>query len=416
MVKKGQKKSSKRKGNVKPAGRPLLKKRPAWPVFLMAGIVLIGFIGGVVLVPALAPGAAGQTADVLRSIIGPQAVAQLESLSFQLQDGINQYRYKVSGGRPQISWQSSPQSVGSKSGDASIAAGPSDGGGMSTLPAIDTGVTSAPDSSSALDWQPYGQVVNGRTVLGRALVAADPTRSYAGVALVRMDLSRLRLNMMPGTKDPVPLSDIGQPIPNQGMVPPSDWNNLVAAFNGGFKAIHGHYGMMVDNETLIEPINGIATVAIYRNGDVRIGVWGTDILPSPDIIAYRQNCPPLIEDGQITNYVDNPSRQLWGLTQTADATWRTGLGITRDGRYLIYAVGNGTTAGSLAEALQAGGAYWAMQLDINSGYEHFVTYQTANSDAGSVSVVQPLLSQMTEDPSLYLQPYPRDFFYLTMRQ
>ena len=222
--------------------------------------------------------------------------------------------------------------------------------------------------------------------------------------------------MMPGTEDPLPISDMSQPIPNQGTVPSSEWNVLVAAFNGGFKGINGNYGMMVDNETLWTPINGMATVAIYKNGEVRMGVWGTDINPSADIIAYRQNCPPLIENGEVTNYVDNPSRQLWGFTQTADATWRTGLGLTQDGRYLIYAVGNSTTAASLATALQAGGAYWAMQLDINSSYEHFVVYQANNSGAPSAPVAQPLLSEMTDDPSLYIQPSPRDFFYMTVRQ
>ena len=171
----------------------------------------------------------------------------------------------------------------------------------------------------------------------------------------------------------------------------------------------------MDNVTLIDPINGIATVAVYKNGDVRIGVWGKDIMPSSDIIAYRQNCPPLIENGQITNYVNNPSRQLWGMTQAADATWRTGLGITQDNRYLIYAVGNATTAPSLASALQTGGAYWAMQLDINSGYQRFITYQTNNSGTGLPLIGQPLLSEMSNDPTLYLTPSDRDFFYMTVR-
>ena len=30
---------------------------------------------------------------------------------------------------------------------------------------------------------------------------------------------------------------------------------------------HGKYGMMVDNVTLIDPINGIATVAVYKNSE-----------------------------------------------------------------------------------------------------------------------------------------------------
>jgi Phosphodiester glycosidase len=402
--------------------RSMKKKPSGWRVVLLStGIIVLAAFCAVVLVPAIAPNTAGQSADILRSIIGPKSVAQLESISFRIQDVINRYRYKLSGDQPQISWDATPQPVAPTPTNTLVTAEPLKNIVPPTALATSVEIQSTPtvqsssDPSSVLGWQPYGQTVNGKVVLERALVTADPTRPYEGVALIRMDLTQLQLNIMPGIKDPVPLGDIPQTIPNQGMVPSSQWNGLVAAFNGGFKAVHGKYGMMVDNVTLIDPINGIATVAVYKNGDVRIGAWGTDIIPSSDIIAYRQNCPPLIENGQITNYVSNTSRQLWGLTQTADATWRTGLGITQDGRYLIYAVGNATTASSLASALQEGGAYWAMQLDINSGYQHFVTYQTNNSGTGLSLTAQPLLSEMSNDPSLYLKPNDRDFFYLTVR-
>ena len=399
------------------------KKQHGWRFFFVgAVIVVIAAFSAIVIIPAVAPSAAGRSADILRAIIGPTAVAQLESVSFRIQDVINQYRYKISGGQAQISWNATSQPIAPTPVSTLVVAEP-----LKTIvppTALATSVeaspsptdTSSSDPSSALGWQPYGQMVNGKVVLERALVTADPTRPYEAVALIRMDLTQLQLNIMPGIKDPVPMGDIPETIPNQGTVPPSQWNVLVAAFNGGFKAIHGKYGMMVDNVTLIDPIDSIATVAVYKNGDVRIGVWGTDIIPSSDIIAYRQNCPPLIENGQITKYVDNPSRQLWGMTQAADATWRTGLGITQDNRYLIYAVGNATTTPSLASALQAGGAYWAMQLDINSGYERFITYQPNNSGTGLPLTPQPLLSEMKSDPSVYLTPSDRDFFYMTVRQ
>ena len=397
-------------------------KQHRWRFFFVcAGIVVIAAFSAIVVVPAVAPSTAGRSADILRVIIGPTAVAQLESVSFRIQDVINQYRYKISR-QPQISWNATSQPIASTPVSTLAVAEPLKTIVPPTALATSVEVSATPtdpsssDPSSTLDWQPYGQLVNGKIVLKRALVTADPTRPYEAVALIRMDLTQLQLNIMPGIKDPVPMGDIPETIPNQGTVPPSQWNVLVAAFNGGFKAIHGKYGMMVDNVTLIDPINRIATVAVYKNGDVRIGVWGTDIMPSSDIIAYRQNCPPLIENGQITNYVDNPSRQLWGMTQAADATWRTGLGITQDNRYLIYAVGNATTAPSLASALQAGGAYWAMQLDINSGYERFITYQPNNSGTGLPLTPQPLLSEMKSDPSVYLTPSDRDFFYMTARQ
>ena len=55
------------------------------------------------------------------------------------------------------------------------------------------------------------------------------------------------------------------------MIPVADQSHLIAAFNGGFKAINGHYGMMVDGVTLLPPLPGFATLAIYRDGHVNIG-------------------------------------------------------------------------------------------------------------------------------------------------
>jgi hypothetical protein len=90
--------------------------------------------------------------------------------------------------------------------------------------------------------------------------------------------------------------------------------------------------------------------------------------------------------------------------------------MSRDGRFLIYAVGNSLTVESLARALQAGGAYYAMQLDINGFYTRFVTYQPSNNAKSSYPVVaEKLLTAMTAPATQFLRPYDRDFFYVTLR-
>jgi hypothetical protein len=231
-----------------------------------------------------------------------------------------------------------------------------------------------------------------------------------------MDLQRLRLHIMAGFLEPAHPSGIDKIIPNLGMVALPDQARLSAAFNGGFKALHGHYGMMVDATTLLPPIPEIATVAVYRDGRVQMGAWGRDLSPSPDMIAFRQNCPLLIDAGRINPALGTDARKAWGFTNNSDVTWRTGLGITQDRRFLIYAVGNGTTAQFLAQALLNAGAYMAMQLDINEYYAHFVTYSNTNSGGsgqGGNLVAQPLLDKMTHVADLFLVPYARDFFYLT---
>ena len=273
-------------------------------------------------------------------------------------------------------------------------------------------------NSPQIGWQAYGPSVNGAPAMARALILVDPKRSYAGVALVRMDLSKLQLHMMPGIIEPSHPSGITKAIPNLGMIPPSDQPFLAAAFNGGFKGIHGRYGMMVNDFTLLPPLPGLATVAIYGEGQVEIGTWGKEINASNDMIALRQNCPPLIENGQVNMALSLDNRRAWGYTGNTDITWRTGLGITQDGHYLIYAVGNGTSAKTLADAFLQAGAYNAMQLDINQFYAHFYVYQPVNDPAASQGFLmtgERLLDQMINNPHLYLTPNVRDFFYLTMR-
>jgi hypothetical protein len=252
--------------------------------------------------------------------------------------------------------------------------------------------------------------------MARALIMLDPQRSYTSIALVRIDLSRVQFHMMPGNIEPAHPSGIGQAIPFLGMIPPLEQGQLVAAFNGGFKQVHGYYGMMADGITLLPPKPGIATVALYQDGQIRIGAWGTDIVQTPDLIAFRQNCPPLIEAGQVNPALYQNNRSAWGTTGNTDITWRTGLGITPDGRYLIYAVGNGTTASTLAEALLKAGSFSAMQLDIHQFYAHFYTYRP-NTDPNTTGTYQligdPLVEEMVYNPHIYLSPNPRDFFYLT---
>jgi hypothetical protein len=367
------------------------------------------------IIPAAFPGFSANVADLLRTVVGPQPVAVLESVSFSLHDTLNRYLSTYNGGKPQIKWNSTNQVSLANSNETSVFTSPVV---QSKQPVIITDVLTVVTAPPQIGWQAYGPTVNGVPVMARALVSLDPKRPYTGIALVRFDLTQLNLHMMPGTIEPSHPSQIGQAIPNLGMVSPEDQAHLIAAFNGGFKGIHGQFGMMVNGITLLPPVPNIATVALYQDGHIQIGTWGKDILPTSDMIAFRQNCPPLIDAGQINPDVAFDNRGAWGYTNNSDITWRTGLGITQDGRYLIYAVGNGTSAQTLAQAFQIAGAYSAMQLDVNQFYAHFNIYQPVANPAASQGFQltgQRLLEKMINNPHLYLTANTRDFFYLTVR-
>ncbi len=362
-------------------------------------------LAAIVILPAASPAVGANVADFLRATIGVQPVTEIESLSNRLRDDLNRVRFANSA-QPQITFSSTATAQPSQARARTLP--------TPTLPVPATPTVPAPDvvtASPQVGWQPYGPEENGAPLMARTLLMVDPQRSYAGVALVRIDLSKLQLHVVPGTLEPAHPSGIAQAIPYVGMVPPSDQGILVAAFNGGFKAIHGHYGMMVDGFTLLPPINGIGTIALYKDGSVQMGAWNQDLLPSPDIIAFRQNCPPLIDQGQLNPALSSNALRLWGFTHNTDVAWRTGLGLSQDRRYLLYAVGNGTDVTFLAQALQQAGAYWAIQLDVNQYYARFVTY----TQSGGTPAGQMLLDQMSDNPRLYVTPSLRDYFYLTLR-
>ena len=89
---------------------------------------------------------------------------------------------------------------------------------------------------------------------------------------------------------------------------------LLAAFNGGFKVRQGHFGAMVNGVTLVPPRPGIGTVATTADGTVRIGEWGTEIVPSDGLMAWRQNGPMIIHNGQINPHTADFSPLDWGYT------------------------------------------------------------------------------------------------------
>ena len=103
----------------------------------------------------------------------------------------------------------------------------------------------------------------------------------------------------------------------------------------------------------------------------------------------------------------------WGYVNVNSSefiTWRSAVGVTKDGNLLI-AAGNSLSADTLAKALWASGAYMAMQLDINAPYiSTALFYQQPD---GSVRA-EELMEAMAPSPSNYLGTRERDFFYLTL--
>ena len=256
-------------------------------------------------------------------------------------------------------------------------------------------------------WSAYITSPSHQVLAYRAFLQPDPTRPYAVVAIVAFNLNATRLKFVLGTDEPVSPVQVYRP----GKIPPADVHSglVVAAFNGGFRTRHGDFGVMVGGITVLQPRVGLGTVAMYADGRVRIGAWGTDITSSRDILAWRQNGPLILHNGQLNprTAVDAPGD--WGYTVNgATAVLRSGLAISADGGTLYYLAGPYLTLPALATAIVATGAVQGMQLDINSYWVHFTALQTNLTPPRAT----PLLDSMTQSPGRYLGIWSRDFFYV----
>jgi hypothetical protein len=368
--------------------------------------------------PTLVP----EAVDLARGVVGPGPVAQVETWVFQIEDAIRQAHYQATGVQPPVGWAAPaatlpPTHAHAGTNTASALPMPPlthPHTGANSPPALPApaalpprGSTGTPDQSI---WSPYITTADGQPVLERASVAPDPERPYVQAALVRIDLQQAQLHLVAGTQEPASSVHVARP----GRIPSADQARLIAAFNGGFKAVNGAFGMAVNGTTLLPPQDGLATLAMYRDGSVRLGVWGTDIQQTPDLAAFRQNCPLLVDNRQITALAESDDPTLWGTTvKNKIATWRSGLGLSADGRYLMYVAGDGLTVPTLAQSLVDAGAYRGMQLDINSSWPRFVTY--AATRAGSAPIATKLLDGKLGDTHQFLTADSRDFFYLTER-
>ena len=245
-------------------------------------------------------------------------------------------------------------------------------------------------------------------LMAKTFVRPDQERPYSLVGILLVDHRRVRLHVTGGTDSPG--GDLG--VRGPGVIPDTDLPRLLAAWNGGFRGPHGGFGMIADGLQYRPLRDGFASVAIKQDGSVSIGQWGRDLTWSDDMVAVRQNAALLVENCEVSPRT-NEGNDTWGYVKVDSSefiTWRSGIGLTKDGDLLV-AAGNSLSAASLARALWAAGACWAMQLDINSPYVlASVFFQQPDGKIDSEKFMQ----SMPDNPARFLGTQPNDFFYVTL--
>ncbi|MHB8375879.1 MAG: phosphodiester glycosidase family protein [Dehalococcoidia bacterium] len=390
-------------------------------------------LGAVIVAVALAAhwrdALAVRGSDLSRRLIGAHNTVRIEAAYFRAEDAVTRLKYRLVGGGDE-----SPVSGAVKQRELP-ASGAAPQRAVATAPAQEV-VAAPPPQPPAPDsppppvpalyphtpsqgegaWAPLaltGPLLTAYTTqhpVFTTFVRPDAARPYATVTLAAFDAASVSLHPVAGTEDP------GGPlgVRGPGDIPESVRRGgaMIAAFNGCFRWDDGHYGMIVDGRVITPIRDGLATLATYRDGSFRIGTWGSDIVPTPDVVSVRQNGILLIDHGAISPKID-AGGETWGWVFYKSLnfyTARTAIGVTADGRF-VFAAGNDVTARTLGLAMQRAGVVRAMQLDINRPYSQMALYE---DKLGALRGFN-LTDWMGAAPSGFFAGRTRDFVYMTIR-
>lgn len=290
------------------------------------------------------------------------------------------------------------------------------------------------------------QAPGGGLLFLQTFLRVDPERTFTRVYVTLWDARQVQLGIAMGTKEPQ--SATGET--GSGQIPrdPFVLSHLVAAFNGGFQALHGEFGMMAERRVYLPPKPYAATVAVFEDGRVGMGSW-----PGPgrrewdeelansqiprDMIAMRQNLTSVVEG---TTY--NPwQRWWWGAApEWADEQTyipRSGLCLTREG-FMAFFWGESMGPDELGKAMLATRCVRGIHLDMNAKHTGFEFYRGFAAGSSPPALGRALAATEFEgtDSGLggrlfrarlavttmapirfprYLGRDPRDFFYLTRK-
>jgi hypothetical protein len=359
-------------------------------------------------------------ADGLRAVVGVDAVASLEDFSYRIQDRVNRVWRKNE--KPRAYWTVPPAPSAPATRTAAPAAAASTAIAELELPPFilpKVGPVhkewSAPGDG---EWLPMTSPdrPDDPVMMMKTLLHPDKNRSWAEVFVVAIDLRRVRVHLVPGTKEPAATEDFAMGVPRPGVVPPEHRERVLGAFNGGFKTEHGQYGMFVDGLTFVKPKATACAIAAYDDDTMRVASWDKLQPSTSHMVFWRQTPVCMYEDDQLHWRLADPGlAKKWGATLDGETVIRrSAIGIDRTGNVLFVSISNNTTARVIADGMHHAGAVTVAQLDVNFSYPKFVTYEKHRAaDGEQKRMAIPLADGFEFSEDEYIrEPSRRDFFYL----
>ncbi|MGZ6479709.1 MAG: hypothetical protein ACXWQE_10420 [Bdellovibrionales bacterium] len=285
-----------------------------------------------------------------------------------------------------------------------------------------------------------------------------PGESDEVVDSVAIDLSEYRFGWNTGTDLPgVKWSNRAQtvkpgagpdgfgdlkPLAFPGTVNPLQAAKAVAVLTGGFERRHSafrllqmsttnrghHYGYMEKGVVMSTIVPNLASLIIYRDGNVDIKTWTlADNASLANIQDIRQNGVPLIEWDASTGQgiphalVRERTAGNWSATaQNQVKIMRASACILeRDGkRFLMFSYFSSHSPSGMARVLQAYQCKYAIHLDMNAPRFAYSAFFTTNAEGDfriehlSTEMVEDVTANGKRAPRNLLVPSYKDFFYV----
>lgn len=247
----------------------------------------------------------------------------------------------------------------------------------------------------------------------RTLIHPDPARSFAELFVVVMPLSQVALRLVAGTAEPESENPDVARLEPRGLIAAADEPQLLAAFNGGFRARHGRHGMLTDGVVLVPLRAELCTISAGGDVPLRIGTWHAHAAVEPRV-WYRQTPPCMLEDGVLHPGLANPESRKWGSTLEGETVIRrSALALDREQRLVYVGVSNYTTARALALGMQSVGGWAVAQLDVNWSYPKILVFP--RDGAGVRHAASVFSGFMFNRDEMLRRPSERDFFYVVRR-
>ena len=352
-------------------------------------------------------------ANSLCAVVGDDNVAKLEDFVYAVEDRVNRLTRKNE--KPQAHWQvPAPAAAAAPTASAAATAA----GDVPRLPAFapkDPGP--APKAWSAPGDGKWVPMLDPRRpgeppYMLKTLLHPDAGRSWAEVFVVAVDLRRVRLYAVAGTREPAADSAEGEKYERAALIPSAHDEELLGAFNGGFMTEHGGFGMKIDGVTLVKPKPNACTVAVYNDDAVRIAPWRDISADEAKMRWFRQAPECMWAADKLHPGLQGGKGLKWGATLDGETVIRrSAIGINAARDILYVSITNHTSARVLADGMHHCGAVDVAQLDVNWSYPKFVTFEA--TDGGTERRAVALADGFEYSPDEYIRKKQRrDFFYL----